>query len=134
MLELQGRMNQWITSFYNALWISFFRLERINYYFILETKPKRQVLHQTSKRVLSFLLSFYVYYFTFCFLLLFDHVSWLSSLFVRIARKNDFLNYIFILLEFMNDLILIELYMLDHHIWCVSQIIHNDSWDNLVEI
>ena len=37
----------------------------------------------------------------------------------------------------MDDLILIEclieLYMIDHHIRYVSRIIHNESWDNLME-
>ena len=45
--------------------------------------------------------------------------------------------WIIFYLQCMNDLILVEclteLYMIDHHIWYVSQIIHNESWDNLME-
>ena len=60
-------------------------------------KSRSYIKHQDLvKRVLSFLLFSLFYFVIYFLLLLLDHVSWLSPLFVRIARKNDSMNYIFI--------------------------------------
>ena len=60
-----------------------------------ETKAKKKEHQGLVKRVLSILLSFPFFYVVNCFLLLLlNHVSWLSLLFIRIARKNDSMNYI----------------------------------------